>query len=63
MFADGLAAGRVPGIRAIRAGLRCGQPRANQVQAYLRTLACTPDVAGAAEPPSAVPATLNGQAR
>jgi hypothetical protein len=38
MFAAELAAGDVPGIRAIRAGLHVGQDRARQVQAYLATL-------------------------
>jgi hypothetical protein len=42
MFAADLAAGRVPGIRAIRSGLRIGQDKAGQVQAYLRTLTRTP---------------------
>jgi hypothetical protein len=38
-FADDLAAGRTPSVRAIRARLRVGQPRAQQVRAYLATLA------------------------
>lgn len=42
LFAADLSAGRVPGVRRIRAGLRVGQPRAQQVQAYLRALASTP---------------------
>jgi hypothetical protein len=42
MFAADLSAGRLPGIRAIREGLRVGQDKATQVQAYLRTLAGTP---------------------
>jgi hypothetical protein len=37
-FADEVAAGRTPTIRAIRARLRVGQPRAQQVQAHLGTL-------------------------
>ena len=41
MFAADLTAGRLPGIRAIREGLRVGQDKATQVQAYLRTLAST----------------------
>jgi hypothetical protein len=41
LFADDLAAGRVPGIRAIRTGLHVGQDKASQVQAYLRTLTRT----------------------
>lgn len=36
MFAADLVAGRLPGIRAIREGLRVGQDKATQVQAYLR---------------------------
>lgn len=38
MFAADVLAGRVPGIRAIRSGLRVGQDKATEVQAYLRTL-------------------------
>ena len=38
-FADDITAGRVPGIRAIRQQLRIGQPRAQQVRAYLSSLA------------------------
>jgi hypothetical protein len=34
-FADDMAAGRIPPIRAIRARLHVGQPRAQQVQAHL----------------------------
>ena len=34
-FAVELAAGRVLSVRAIRAGLRVGQPRAQRVRAYL----------------------------
>jgi hypothetical protein len=41
LFADDIAAGRVPGIRAIRTGLHIGQDKASQVQAYLRTLTRT----------------------
>jgi hypothetical protein len=37
-FAGEVAAGRTPSIRAIRARLRVGQPRAQQVQAHLGTL-------------------------
>jgi hypothetical protein len=37
-FAAELTRGKLPGIRAIRAELDCGQPRAQEVQAYLRTL-------------------------
>jgi hypothetical protein len=33
-----VAAGRVPSIRAIRSRLRVGQPRAQQVRAYLAAL-------------------------
>jgi hypothetical protein len=39
VFAAGVAAGRVPPIRAIRSRLRVGQPRAQQVRAYLDALA------------------------
>jgi len=42
MFAADVAAGRVPGIRAIRSGLHVGQDKAMQVQAYLRSLTRTP---------------------
>jgi hypothetical protein len=38
MFAEDLAAGRLPGIRAIRSGLHVGQDKASQVQAYLSEL-------------------------
>jgi hypothetical protein len=38
-FGDEVAAGRIPSIRAIRARLRVGQSRAQQVQAYLTS--CT----------------------
>jgi Protein of unknown function (DUF2637) len=38
VFAADVAAGRVPSIRAIRARLRVGQPRAQQVRAYLAAL-------------------------
>ncbi len=38
VFAADVAAGRVPSIRAIRSGLRVGQPRAQQVRAYLAAL-------------------------
>jgi hypothetical protein len=41
-FADELARGDVPSIRRIRAELRCGQPRAQEVQARLAILARTP---------------------
>jgi hypothetical protein len=37
-FASEVAAGRTPSIRAIRARLHVGQPRAQQVQAHLGTL-------------------------
>jgi hypothetical protein len=43
LFADELARGELPGIRAIRRELRVGQDRAYEVQAYLRTL--VPDTA------------------
>jgi hypothetical protein len=39
LFAAEVAAGRVPSIRAIRSRLRVGQPRAQQVRAYLDALA------------------------
>lgn len=35
LFADHLAADRVPSIRVIRAQLHVGQPRAHRLQAYL----------------------------
>jgi hypothetical protein len=37
-FASEVAAGRVPSVRAIRARLHIGQPRAQQVRAYLTAL-------------------------
>ena len=37
-FAGELAAGRVPSVRAIRARLHMGQPRAQRVRAYLAAL-------------------------
>lgn len=40
-FADELAAGRTPTIREIRSRLRVGQPRAQQVRAYLSSLLAT----------------------
>ena len=42
LFAADIEAGRVPGIRAIRSGLKVGQDKASQVQAYLRGLISTP---------------------
>jgi hypothetical protein len=42
LFAADLEAGRVPGIRTIRAGLHVGQDKASEVQAYLRGLTRTP---------------------
>jgi hypothetical protein len=39
VFADDLADSRVPSVRAIRARLHIGQPRAQRVQAYLASLA------------------------
>jgi hypothetical protein len=39
VFAADVAAGRVPWLRAIRSRLRVGQPRAQQVRAYLAALA------------------------
>ena len=42
LFAADLAEGNVPGIRAIRSGLHIGQDKAQQVQAYLRTVTRTP---------------------
>jgi len=39
VFAAGVAAGRLPSIRAIRSRPRVGQPRARQVRAYLAALA------------------------
>jgi hypothetical protein len=38
-FAGELADDRIPSVRAIRARLHVGQPRAQWVQAYLATLA------------------------
>jgi hypothetical protein len=42
LFAADIEAGRVPGIRAIRSGLKVGQDKASEVQAYLRGLIRTP---------------------
>lgn len=39
LFASDIASGAVPGIRRIRSALRVGQPKAQQVQAYLSALA------------------------
>lgn len=39
LFGDDLAAGQIPSIRVIRERLAVGQPKAQQVQAYLRTRA------------------------
>ena len=39
VFAADVAAGRVPSVRAIGSRLRVGQPRAQQVRAYLAALA------------------------
>jgi hypothetical protein len=41
-FAAELGSGRVPSIRAIRSGLSVGQPKASEIQAYLRTQVRTP---------------------
>jgi hypothetical protein len=38
-FADEVATGRVPSVRAIRARLHVGQPRAQRIRAYLAVLA------------------------
>jgi hypothetical protein len=38
VFAVDVAAGRLPSIRAIRSRLHVGQPRAQQVRAYLAAL-------------------------
>ena len=38
-FGDDVTAGRMPSIRAIRARLHVGQPRAQLVRSYLCTLA------------------------
>jgi hypothetical protein len=38
-FAEELASGKVPTIRRIRAELRCGQPKAQEIQARLQVLA------------------------
>jgi hypothetical protein len=39
IFREDLAAGKVPGVRRIRAGLGVGQPRAQEVREYLSGLA------------------------
>lgn len=38
-FAADIAAGAVPSIRAIRSAVHVGQPRGQQIQTYLATLA------------------------
>jgi hypothetical protein len=38
LFADALAADRIPSVRAIRTLLHVGQPRAQRIRAYLATL-------------------------
>jgi hypothetical protein len=35
VFADDVAAGRLPSVRAIRAALHVGQPRAQRLRGYL----------------------------
>jgi hypothetical protein len=45
LFADDLAAGKVPGIRRIRREMQVGQPRAQEVREYLTALARTQEVA------------------
>lgn len=42
VFAADLAADRVPSIRAIRAALHVGQPRAQRLRGYLATVTGTP---------------------
>lgn len=42
-FAEDLAAGRIPTVRAIRFRLRVGQPRAQRVRAYLSALVAAQD--------------------
>jgi hypothetical protein len=39
VFAEQMASGAIPTIRAIRDALRVGQPRAQQIQAYLASVA------------------------
>jgi hypothetical protein len=39
VFAEQLAAGQVPSVRRLKAGLRIGQPRAQEVRAHLTTSA------------------------
>jgi hypothetical protein len=41
VFAADLAAERVPSIRALRAALHVGQPRAQRLRRYLATVAVT----------------------
>jgi hypothetical protein len=55
-FADDLAADRIPSIRAIRARLHIGQPRAQQIRAYLSAI--EPGVAATISPGSS--ATTGG---
>jgi hypothetical protein len=47
-FADDLVANRVPSVRAIRARLHVGQPRAQQVRAYLAAIAARPEASAKA---------------
>ena len=53
-FAGELAAGRVPSVRAIRARLHVGQPRAQRIRAYLAALDGT-QVGVPLEHPAAIP--------
>ena len=42
VFADDLATDQIPSVRAIRAALRVGQPRAQRLREFLATAAETP---------------------
>lgn len=67
LFADDVAAGKVPGIRRIRSGLHVGQPKAEQVRAYLADLTRaahgTHDPRSATLQPALTPASAARDAR
>jgi hypothetical protein len=65
LFADDIAAGTVPSIRRIRSALHVGQPKAEQVQAYLTTLAASDGDSEAARIAAGrtVPVSPDGTAR
>ena len=46
VFAADLASDNVPSVRAIRAALHVGQPRAQRLRSYLATVAGAPELTG-----------------